>query len=66
MTENPSLLELVYPNGTLLRIKNDLDLAHLRAQHLPALGRGPARRVRRSRACTRELPAHRRRETDLR
>ena len=31
MTEDPLLLELVYPNGTLLRIKNDLDLAHLRA-----------------------------------
>ena len=31
MTEDQSLLELVYPNGTLLRIKNDLDLAHLRA-----------------------------------
>ncbi|MFC2081450.1 hypothetical protein ACFLR8_04490, partial [Bacteroidota bacterium] len=25
-----SLIELVYPNGTLLRIKNDLDLADLR------------------------------------
>jgi len=25
------LLELVYPNGTKLRIKNDLDLSHLRA-----------------------------------
>jgi hypothetical protein len=25
------LLELVYPNGTRLRIKNDLDLAHLRS-----------------------------------
>jgi len=25
------MLELVYPNGTLLRIKNDLDLVHLRA-----------------------------------
>lgn len=25
-----SLLELVYPNGTILRVKNDLDLAHLR------------------------------------
>jgi hypothetical protein len=31
MTEDHLLLELVYPNGTLLRIKNDLDLAHLRA-----------------------------------
>jgi len=27
----PVLLELVYPNGTALRIKNDMDLAHLRA-----------------------------------
>ena len=25
------LLELVYPNGTRLRIKNDMDLSHLRA-----------------------------------
>jgi transposase-like protein len=25
------LMELVYPNGTKLRIKNDLDLSHLRA-----------------------------------
>jgi hypothetical protein len=25
------LLELVYPNGTALRIKNDVDLAHLQA-----------------------------------
>ncbi len=31
MTESELLLELVYPNGTVLRIKNDLDLAHLRA-----------------------------------
>ena len=31
VTEDHLLLELVYPNGTLLRIKNDLDLAHLRA-----------------------------------
>lgn len=31
ITEDHLLLELVYPNGTLLRIKNDLDLAHLRA-----------------------------------
>ena len=31
ITEDHSLLELVYPNGTILRIKNDLDLAHLRA-----------------------------------
>ena len=29
--EDTTLLELVYPNGTLLRIKKDLDLAHLRA-----------------------------------
>jgi len=29
--EDQLLLELVYPNGTLLRIMNDLDLAHLRA-----------------------------------
>ena len=26
-----ALLELVYPNGTLLRIRKDLDLTHLRA-----------------------------------
>ena len=25
------LLELVYPNGTILRVKNDLDLTHLRS-----------------------------------
>ena len=31
ITDDNVLLELVYPNGTLLRIKNDLDLAHLRA-----------------------------------
>ena len=31
MAEDQLLLELVYPNGTLLRIKNDLDLSHLRA-----------------------------------
>ena len=31
ITEDHSLLELVYPNGTLLRIKNELDLVHLRA-----------------------------------
>ena len=31
ITEDHLLLELVYPNGTLLRIKSDLDLAHLRA-----------------------------------
>ena len=30
-TEDHVLLELVYPNGTLLRIKDDLDLAHIRA-----------------------------------
>lgn len=29
--DDHALLELLYPNGTLLRIKNDLDLAHLRA-----------------------------------
>jgi transposase len=29
--ENDVLLELVYPNGTILRVKNDLDLVHLRA-----------------------------------
>ena len=26
-----SLIELVFPNGTMLRVKNDLDLADLRA-----------------------------------
>ena len=31
MTGDNILLELVYPNGTILRIKNDLDLAHLKA-----------------------------------
>ena len=31
MAEDYALLELVYPNGTKLRIKNDLDLANLRA-----------------------------------
>lgn len=31
MSEDHLLLELVYPNGALLRIKNDLDLEHLRA-----------------------------------
>ena len=31
ITEDHSLLELVYPNGTLLRIKDELDLVHLRA-----------------------------------
>jgi len=30
MTEDHVLLELVYPNGAILRLKNDLDLAHLR------------------------------------
>lgn len=30
-TEDNVLLELVYPNGTLLRIKDDLDLVQLRA-----------------------------------
>jgi hypothetical protein len=29
--EKASLLELVYPNGTILRVQHDLDLAHLRA-----------------------------------
>jgi hypothetical protein len=31
VTDDPVWLELVYPNGTTLRVKNDLDLAHLRA-----------------------------------
>lgn len=31
MAGDNTLLELIYPNGTLLRIKEDLDLAHLRA-----------------------------------
>jgi hypothetical protein len=31
ITEDQLLLELVYPNGTVLRIKSDLDLTHLRA-----------------------------------
>jgi hypothetical protein len=31
MDEDQVLLELVYPNGTRLRIKKDLDLAHLRS-----------------------------------
>ena len=31
VAEDHALLELVYPNGTRLRIKNDLDLTHLRA-----------------------------------
>ena len=30
-TNRDTLLELVYPNGTMLRIKNDLDLTDLRA-----------------------------------
>ena len=30
-TGKPVLLELVFPNGTLLRVQHDLDLAHLRA-----------------------------------
>ena len=30
-TTRDSLIELVYPNGTMLRIKNDLDLTDLRA-----------------------------------
>ena len=30
IAENHALLELVYPNGTILRVKDDLDLAHLR------------------------------------
>ena len=30
-SKNKAQLELVYPNGTVLRIKQDLDLAHLRA-----------------------------------
>lgn len=29
--EDAVFLELVYPNGTLLRVKRDLDLSHLRA-----------------------------------
>jgi len=29
--EGDFLLEVVYPNGTKLRVKNDLDLSHLRA-----------------------------------
>ena len=29
--EDDALLELVYPNGTKLRIKKDLDLSHLRS-----------------------------------
>ena len=30
-TGKEALLELVYPNGTILRLKHDLDLAQLRA-----------------------------------
>jgi transposase-like protein len=30
-TGNPAKLELVFPNGTMLRVQHDLDLAHLRA-----------------------------------
>jgi len=30
MSGEHAILELVYPNGTLLRIKDDLDLVHLR------------------------------------
>lgn len=29
--EDMTLLELIFPNGTLLRVKKDLDLEHLRA-----------------------------------
>jgi hypothetical protein len=29
--DDPVLFELVYPNGTQMRIRQDLDLAHLRA-----------------------------------
>ncbi len=31
MTDDKVMLEVVYPNGTLLRIKNDIDIVHLRA-----------------------------------
>ncbi len=31
ISEDHTLLEFVYPNGTRLRVKNDLDLTHLRA-----------------------------------
>ena len=31
ITKDHSLLELVYPNGTILRIKDELDLVDLRA-----------------------------------
>jgi transposase-like protein len=30
-TVKAALLELVFPNGTILRVQHDLDLAHLRA-----------------------------------
>jgi hypothetical protein len=30
-TCNPAKLELVFPNGTILRVQHDLDLVHLRA-----------------------------------
>jgi len=30
-TSKTALLELVFPNGTILRVQHDLDLAHLRA-----------------------------------
>jgi len=30
-TGNPAKLELVFPNGTILRVQHDLDLVHLRA-----------------------------------
>jgi hypothetical protein len=30
-TRKPAILELVYPNGTKLRVEHDLDLAYLRA-----------------------------------
>ena len=31
ITPKAALLELVFPNGTILRVQHDLDLAHLRA-----------------------------------
>jgi len=31
LAADPVLFELVYPNGTALRIKSDVDLAHLQA-----------------------------------
>jgi len=30
-TGNPAKLELVFPNGTILRVQHDLDVVHLRA-----------------------------------